>query len=366
MWVIGVEAASLPYNQAMRMIKSAAITAALFFCATCGSGRPAAPAAQARIVLNTDTPRPTIDVVDIPPEQLGRIYGTDAREAWTAILKISLGADQPATIGQYAIDDNRIRFTPMFPLDHGRHYYVTFTPPGGQPITATVGLPPADTSPTTIVAQLYPTTEAIPANQARFYLDFSAPMERRGGRDVVHLLDDQGQQVKDAFLPLDAELWNEDRTRYTIGLDRDRQVLSAGRSYTLVIDASWLDVHGRPLKQAFRRTFTVGPPDETPLDPKTWTVDAPAAGTTDPLRVTFSEPLDQDRLTRAIGILGPNGKPLEGEVIVGPEELSWEFTPDQPWKPGAHNVVAQPTLEDRAGNGIERAAEKTLIPFSIR
>ena len=99
--------------------------------------------------------------------------------------------------------------------------------------------------------------------------------------------------MKDPFLPLDAEFWNDDRTRYTVFFDPGRQKrgiapiadmgrsLTEGKSYTLVIDAEWRDGNGLPLKQPFRRTFKVGPPDEQPLDPKTWKIDAPAAGTSD-------------------------------------------------------------------------------------
>ena len=45
----------------------------------------------------------------------------------------------------------------------------------------------------------------------------------KGGLDYVHLLDDKGKEVKDPFLPLDAEFWNDDRTRYTVFFDPGRQ-----------------------------------------------------------------------------------------------------------------------------------------------
>jgi hypothetical protein len=138
----------------MRNLKSAAVIAAFFFFAACGGGAgavgcntpgPAAPrSAGPRIVLNADSPRPTIDVVDVPPEQLALIAGADSREDWTAILKVEVGVDQSAAVGQYSIEDDVVRFTPMFPLDKGRHYAVTFTAPGAAPITASVGLPPSE------------------------------------------------------------------------------------------------------------------------------------------------------------------------------------------------------------------------------
>ena len=66
--------------------------------------------------------------------------------------------------------------------------------------------------------------------------------------------------------------------------------------------------------------------------------------------------------------------------MVGASELTWAFTPVEPWKAGTFNVVAFAMLEDLAGNRIGRAfevdqfdrsdqagePEKTLIPFSVR
>ena len=373
--------------------KSAAIAAALFFFAACGGGNAArGDGSQPRIVLNTDTPRPTIDVLDVPDRALIELGTLDTREAWAAVLKISVGPDQQAMIGQYAIEDGRVRFTPMFPLDRGRQYHVAFIPPGGQAVTATVGLPAADTTPVTMVAQVYPTADVVPENQLRLYIHFSASMGMRGGLDFVHLLDEAGQEVKDPFLPLDAEFWNEDRTRYTVFFDPGRQKrgiapvadmgrsLTEGKSYTLVVDAAWRDGEGLPLKDQYRRTFKVGPPDEKPLDPKSWKIDVPSAGTSAPLSVTFPEPLDHGLLLRALGVLAPGGKPLEGVVTVGGSELTWAFTPAEPWKAGQHNLVAFAMLEDLAGNRIGRAfevdqfdrtdksnePEKTLIPFAVR
>jgi hypothetical protein len=156
--------------------------------------------------------------------------------------------------------------------------------------------------------------------------------------------------------------------------------LTAGKSYTLVIDAEWRDGDGLPLTQPYRRSFRVGPPDERPLDPRSWTIAAPAAGTSAPLTVTFPEPLDHGLLLRALGVLTPRGKPLEGVVVVGANERTWAFTPAEPWQAGPHNLVAFAMLEDLAGNRIGRAfevdqfdrtdessePEKTLIPFSIK
>jgi hypothetical protein len=387
----------------MRNLKSAVSMAALFFFAACGSGLHVSclgrdvPAtvqrAQPRIVLNVDSPRPTIDIIDVPASVLTELGTLESREAWTTVFKVAVGPDQLATVGQYSIEGDRIRFTPMFPLDRGRQYQVTFTAPGGAPpVTGTVALPPIDTTPTTVVTQVYPTADVVPENQLRLYIHFSEPMGSRGGLDFIHLLDESGQEVKDPFLPLDAEFFNDDRTRYTVFFDPGRQKrgiapvdqmgrsLTEGKYYTLVVDKEWRDGKGLPLKESFRRKFKVGPPDERPLDPKSWKIEPPAAGTSSPLVIAFPEPLDHGLLLRALGVLGTNRRALDGEVKVGPQETTWSFTPAEPWVAGQHNVLALAMLEDLAGNRIGRAfevdnfdrtddspePERTLIPFTVR
>jgi hypothetical protein len=377
-----------------RRSKSAVLAAALFvFLAGCNSSGGALPqAGTVNIVLNTDTPRPTIDVINVPAGTLRDLSGTESRDAWSAILQVSIGPGQPAMVGQYSIVEGRVRFTPMFPLDRGRPYYVSFTAPGKETLTATVSLPAPDVTPTTVVTEVYPTAEVVPENQLRLYIHFSAPMGSRGGLDYVHLFDENGNEVKDPFLPLDAEFFNDDRTRYTVFFDPGRQKrgiapvdkmgrsLTEGHEYTLTIDAGWRDGQGLSLKQPFKRTFKVGPPDEKPLDPKTWKITTPDAGSMGALVVVFPEPLDHGLLMRTMGVIGPDGKALPGQVSVGASELAWSFAPSEPWKSGAHNIVALASLEDLAGNRIGRAFEvdnfdrtdksaepdKTLIPFTVR
>lgn len=383
--------------------------AALFFLAACGSriegctaafsthapGAPGARGAQPRIIINVDSPRPTIDILDVPQRELVELGTLDSREAWTEVFRVTVGTgpDQPATIGQYSIEGDIVRFTPMFPLDRGRQYHVTFTAPGSaSPVTTTVALPAADTTPTTVVTEVYPTAGMVPENQLRLYIQFSAPMGMRGGLDFVHLLDEEGKEVVDPFLPLDAEFFNDDRTRYTVFFDPGRQKrgiapvdqmgrsLTEGKTYTLVIDADWRDGKGLPLKEPFRRQFRVGPPDERPLDPAAWAIEPPTAGTTSPLVIRFPEPLDHGLLLRALGVLDPKGKPIEGVVTVGAEERTWSFAPAEPWAAGPHNILALAMLEDLAGNRIGRAfevdqfdrtdaspePERTLVPVIVK
>jgi hypothetical protein len=246
-------------------------------------------------------------------------------------------------------------------------------------------------APSTGVAHVYPSADIVPANQLRFYVHFTASMSRRGGLDYIHLLDQSGKEVKGPFLPLDTDLWNDDRTRYTVFFDPGRvkqdllprrqmgPSLQRGRRYTLVVDSAWPDGQGLPLKETFRRTFRVGPPTEHPLDPQAWRITPPKAATRDPVIVTFPGPLDHGLLLRALWIEKSRGRMVEGDVGIEAAETRWLFTPRESWIAGEYSLVALSILEDLAGNRIgrpfeldpahdtDRTAEtdQTTVPFRI-
>ena len=161
--------------------------------------------------------------------------------------------------------------------------------------------------------------DVVPENQLRLYIHFSAPMGLKGGLDFVHLLDEAGQEVIDPFLPLDAEFWNDDRTRYTVFFDPGRQKrgippnadmgrsLEIGKRYTIVVEPR-LARRQRPAAEGgIPPELQSRPADERPIDVKSWRCAAPDAGTRDPLVVTFPEPLDHGLLLRALGVTGGDG-----------------------------------------------------------
>jgi hypothetical protein len=335
-----------------------------------------------------DAAKASIVVRGVDASLLSSLAGERTREQWSEVLRVAVGDGQPAMLGDYAVLSDGIRFTPMFPLDRGRPYHVRFAPAN---LTAVVGLPPADVQPATVVAQVYPTSDVVPENQLRLYIHFSAPMGIRGGLDYVRLLDARGETVVDPFLPLDTEFWNDDHTRYTVFFDPGRQKrgitpnqqmgrsLVPGERYTLVVDREWRDANGLPLKESYRREFRVGPADERPLETSSWRLVPPAAGTRDPLVVTFPESLDHGLLLRALGVEA-DGRMLTGEMSIDDAETSWRFTPHEPWNGAKHQLVALGMLEDLAGNRIGRAfevdrfdradstseVERVAVPFDLR
>ncbi len=341
------------------------------------------PSAAPRIELNSQTR--TVEVSGLSSSALAALSAASWSDTdWQALLRVSVKSSAPdsasqrapAVAGSYLVTGDVLRFTPMFPFDDGRQYEVVLD--GGRlpgqtggwrgTATAVVGTPAVNRLPSTVVTHIYPSGDVVPANQLRMYVHFSAPMDWRSGHDYVMLLDDRGEEVVDAFLPLDADFWNDDRTRYTVFFDPGRvkrgilpnrqmgRALEDGRRYTLVIKREWRDGHGLPLKEEFRHEFKASAAIERPLAMTDWRVTTPAAGTRDPIAVTFPDPLDHGLLRRALGI-ERGGVPIEGDIAIESDETRWLFTPRTPWNAGAYNLVALAFLEDLAGNRIGRAFE---------
>lgn len=290
-------------------------------------------------------------------------------------------ASVPPMLGRYSIRDGLLLFEPRFPLEPGIRYRAVFGPgqtPGGSPqqidsIHSVFELPLSATEPSTVVSQVYPTASELPENLLKFYIYFSAPMS--GGRIYEHieLLNDTGAPVELPFLEIDEELWNPAMTRLTLFIDPGRikrgvlpleevgPALESGKNYTLVIHNAWKDAKGDPLRVSYRKSFYVGPPDRELADPTRWDVQAPPASTRVPLEIRFHEPVDHALAQRLIVVISQSGQALTGTVHLADHERRWMFIPAEPWKPGAHTLVIQTTLEDLAGNNIGKPFEVDLF-----
>jgi hypothetical protein len=220
--------------------------------------------------------------------------------------------------------------------------------------------------------QVYPSAAELPENTLKFYLHFSAPMSRGEAYRRIHLLDDSGEEVPSPFLELDEELWDRSGKRFTLFFEPGRikrglkpreevgPVLEEDKSYTLVVDREWPDAAGNPLRESFRQKFHVGPPDDQQPDPNTWQVRPPPAGTTEPLVITFPEPLDHAMLHRVIVVRDSADKLVEGQIRVDEHETRWSLTPATEWQSGDFTIEVQTDLEDRSGNSIARVFEVDL------
>lgn len=280
--------------------------------------------------------------------------------------------DLPPISGAVEVSGDRVWFRSRYPFDANARYWVTLDwRLLGDDLDVLTSLsfltPAAPERPATTVTQIYPSSEVLPENQLRFYIHFSAPMSRGEAYKRIHLIDAAGREVDGAFLELDEELWDRAMCRFTLLCDPGRvkrglkpreelgPVLIEGKNYTLVVDRDWPDAMGRALGEKLTKAFRVGPPDESPLDPKGWKLAAPRADSSEPLIVHFGKPLDRALAERVLSVRSAAGEAVKGRVELAASESTWRFIPTEPWPAGEYRLVADTTLEDLAGNSIGRA-----------
>jgi hypothetical protein len=311
-------------------------------------------------------------------------------DGWSSIFAVYTGSgDLPPVLGSYNVERGTLVFRPRFPLTHVRIRAV-FRPPSGPPIEAVFEPPKRNTEPTTRVLHVFPSASVLPANQLKFYLVFSAPMQRGDAWSHIHLLDQSGKPIDLPFLELDQELWDPSYKRLTVLFDPGRikrgllprgeagPVIEDGKKYTLVVDQDWKDANGLPLQQESRKLFYVGPEDREQAKSVEWRLQAPKSGTSNALVLTFPEPMDEALLERLVEVVNAEGR-VKGEVSIAREETEWRFVPEEPWTPGKFRLQIDTALEDLAGNRIgrafdvdtfdrvsERLSRKTItLPFEI-
>jgi hypothetical protein len=363
------------------------------------AGSPAIALAPAR------TPQACFEVRGLSSGIVAELQKLSAQDArWPRIFGIRVvpatGGEQPPMLGSYALMGDGVRFRPRFPLERGIVYRAVFDWPissdaqssksareGELRLTETFVLPLSHAGPPAQVVAVYPSGRELPENLLRFYIQFSTPMSQGSCYSRVHLRDETtGAEVERPFLELPQELWSPDGTRLTLLLEPGRvkhdlvpreelgPILIAGRTYSLAVDANWPDAQGQPLVAGARKRFQAVKSDSRQLEPSSWIIETPTAGTREPLSIRFPQPLDRGMLERVLRVLSADAAQksstasteLAGTIRITDEEKRWAFEPCDPWSAGRHVLAVSSRLEDPSGNSIGRPFEVDLKRSPVR
>jgi hypothetical protein len=364
-----------------------AARAVFLFGAACVERASTGSNGPAGVAFQTNERQPHFGAVIVAPvnaELLATVQSARPSDAeWQKILVVRSGDSTGLPmIGTYAVAHDTLRFEPQFPPIRGTTYTARYdgaallakagSNASSLPIvSAAIWTRPAASGPaTTSVVEVHPTTDSVPMNLLRMYVQFSAAMTVGDGAEKhVRLLDERGAVVDKAFLIAAGgqELWDPGHTRLTIFFDPGRikrdltphealgLPLRTGHSYSLVIDSTMLDAKGLPLTQSFTKRFRVGPMDRSLPRVATWRVVAPTAGTLEPVTVELPEPLDHALLARMLtvtrGVAGVETA-VAGRVATSDKDRKWTFTPSEPWTATTCAVKIDTELEDLAGNNM--------------
>ncbi len=332
---------------------------------------------------------------EIRMEMVGGGYVFRVAKAVHPSGTIVVTVDQPdavAMLGSLVNQGQDLLFTPRFPLIPGLKYRALYKPKKGTSQTTVFEIPKPYVAPTTVVEQIFPTTDSLPENQLKIYVHFSAPMRKGDVYQHVRLLDSKGKKVELAFLELDEELWDRDGKRITLLFDPGRikrgvlplaevgGALKPGEQYKIVVDSSWPDAAGNPLAKGSEKWFKAVQSDRVSPDIAAWKTTAPAAGSSQPLALEFTEPLDEALLNRMIVVKNRSQAVIEGTVAIDKEETRWHFHPKTNWLAGQYFLEIDTALEDLAGNKIGKLFDvdvfdkidttlrtpRVTIPFTVK
>src|SRR5205814_4899660 len=75
------------------------------------------------------------------------------------------------------------------------------------------------------------------------------------------------------------------------------------------------------------------------------------------LIVALPRPLDRALLLRMITVADAGSTDMDGDITLANDERLWKFQPAQPWSAGQFSLLVDTTLEDSAGNNLQRPFE---------
>jgi hypothetical protein len=285
-----------------------------------------------------------------------------------AIIKRPMDSLQLGILGNWDVKEDTIVFRPLIPLTRGLKYEILYK----ERKVGEVDIPLPDSSQIPVITGIYPSSDSVPENLLKLYIEFSKPMSE--GNSLVHfmMIKNGSDTLRDVFLDLQTELWNKEQDRLTIWLDpgrikRDLQPnkslgnpLNKGDKYRFIVGASLSDAEGISLGKNYQKDFVVIGRDSIMPNSETWILYSPKKGTTEALKVDLTESLDYVLLKNAIRIIDENGKVINGKINTDNDERVLYVTPESPWKQGNYVMEIEARLEDLAGNNLNYPFDRDI------
>jgi hypothetical protein len=293
--------------------------------------------------------------------------------AKTIQVRLRSSGNVVAIFGQIDRQDRDLIFTPLIPFTRGLRYEVL----AGTRRIGTFDIPNADAGDAPDLLAIFPSSDSLPENLLKIYLRFSQPMQEGQSAKYVTLVRNENDTIRGAFLDLQPELWNDDRTMLTLWLDPGRikrdlkpnkllgAPLQANSRYQISVSQNWKDQQGSKLKKAFTKNFVTTVRDSISPAPKSWKITRPRSGST-PLKIAFGESLDYGLLVETMSVVTHDGPIVPGKWQIEDKESTLFFTPDKPWISGTYKLIIETRLEDLAGNNLNRPFDRDVTDKNLK
>ena len=272
---------------------------------------------------------------------------------------------ETSVLGDLKLVDNHYVFKPVIPFSLGQSYVIY----DGEKQVSEFTIVRSNTIKAPELTAIYPSTNTVPENLLKMYLQFSKPMQEVGNAlDYISVTDHTTDEKLDVFLELNTELWNKEHTLLTLWLDPGRiktdlipnktlgLPIIKGHNYTLTISDNWRDAEGMTLKKTYTKTFQVIDRDSKHPKISHWDLLA----TSEALIIHFNESLDAILTKETFSVMDKNGIYVPGDYKVTDNESVLKFYPKKPFVTGDYKLIIESKLEDLAGNNLNHPFDKDL------
>ena len=140
----------------------------------------------------------------------------DPSNAGVVVYLNEVKNSDPPILGSTSIENGDLVFTPRFSLQPGTKFRVMVQSDLAlKPIAFVVETPKRNEKPPKVVA-VYPSSNTLPENTLKFYVQFSSPMRKGNIYHHLSIREVGGKVVELPFLEIEQEFWSRDSKRLTL------------------------------------------------------------------------------------------------------------------------------------------------------
>ncbi len=224
------------------------------------------------------------------------------------------------------------------------------------------------------VESIYPSASELPENLLKWYIKFSKPINDTQVYNHIHVVNAAGDTLKRTILPLENVLIDSSGTLLTLWVEPGRQkrglgpntalggVFNAGEQYSLIVANTLKDRNGIPINAEYRKVFKTIEADRIKPSLKNWNIRIPKAHSKQVLQILLTEQLDFGSTLDRFTLFDTDGNQLQGVWSLTNSETQLNFVPAQKWLKGGYKIMADPRIEDLAGNNLDRLFDNPITP----
>lgn len=304
--------------------------------------------------------------VTLTPQQLGAIR-TDVQANAGSILTLkmlmnNIPADVPVT-GRYIVKGSTLQFSPLYNLGYDREFEIQYT--SGNAILKKRFKTPAAPHAGSIskVEDIYPLADTIPYNTLFFNVRFSEPM----------MPDQEAYKHISVYDENDTErlqVWRQrsfwlDSGRVLVlmihpgrvksGIHYESPLFDSGKHYKITVNKSIRDVNGNPIAASFTKQYYVSGVDKH--SPVVKIDRIPAANTSNPLQLLFSEGMDYASVIDGVEVYDSKGIAVPVTIKGNHNDKQYNIIPVHSWRKAAYTIVLKNAVYDFAANRMNRLFE---------